>query len=238
MDRTVINTLENTDPHSAASPARRGFLKTSAASALVVGFALPLAKFLKKRASGTLISGLSLSGLGLIGGAFFFLSGADPYPAWRALIPVTGAVIVLAGTGARPETLTAKSLSHSVAVRIGLVSYSWYLWHWPLLSLAVIAEIGPPGWRGVLFAGVLGYIAAELSYRFVETPVKAWRQLRAAQLGDRRIFVAGVVSAFVVSLVCGGITGLGYLKNKTWLETKTRQHGIFVIQNSIVNSFL
>jgi hypothetical protein len=109
-------------------------------------------------------------------------------------------------------------LSHRVPVRIGLVSYSWYLWHWPLLTLAGLAGVGPAEWRGVVFAGVLGYLMAEVSYKFVELPVKRWRHRRAAIVGDRKIFLTGVGAAFIVAAVCGGATGLGYLRNMSWLE--------------------
>ncbi len=182
------------------------------------GFALPVGKLLRDWTGQPLASGLSLLGLGLVAGGFFGLNGSEPFPGWRALIPVSGAMLILAGTTARPESSAAKALSHPIPVHIGLISYSWYLWHWPLFSLASLAGYGPESWRGVLFAGVLGYIAAEISHRFVELPVKAWRFRRAAQFGDRKIFAAGILTAASVAILCGGLTGLGYLRNNVWLE--------------------
>ena len=182
------------------------------------GFVLPLVAYLKSKASGPLAGFMALIGIVLIAVSFFGLSGADSFPGWRAAIPVLGAVLVLAGMTADPQSLAAAALSHRVPVRIGLVSYSWYLWHWPLLSLASLAGLGPESWRGVVFAGVLGYLMAELSYKFVELPVKRWRHRRAAIVGDRKIFLSGVGAAFIVAAVCGGVTGLGYLRNMAWLE--------------------
>ena len=187
------------------------------------GLTLPLASYLKQKASAPVSGILTVFGLGLIATAFFGFDASDAFPGWRAAIPVLGAVLALAGTVASPRSPAATALSHPVPVRIGLLSYSWYLWHWPALSLASLAGIGADGWRGVFFGGIAGYFLAELSYRFVETPAKAWRFRRAAIVGDKKIFLAGVGSAFVLAAICGGVTGLGYLNNRAWLE---RSYGV------------
>ena len=206
------------------------------------GFVLPFAAYLKRKAIGRLAGYLALIGIALIAVSFFGLSGTDAFPGWRAAIPVLGAVLVLAGMTAEPQSFAATALSHRVPVRIGLVSYSWYLWHWPLLSLAGLAGIGSESWRGVVFAGVLGYLMAELSYKFVELPVKRLRHRRAEIVGDRKIFLTGVGAAFVVAAVCGGVTGLGYLGNMAWLErtygftvTKTLRNGCQIVTGDSID---
>ena len=182
------------------------------------GLAMPLASILREKAGDSIPGVLAGTGLALIAAVFFGMDATVPFPGWRAAVPVLGAVLVLAGTVSAPRSLAAIILSHPVPVRIGLVSYSWYLWHWPVLSLAGLADLGPENSRGILFAGVVGYLLAELSYRYIELPVKAWRFRRAAIVGDKKIFLSGMGAAFSVAVICGGMAGMGYLSNQAWLE--------------------
>src|SRR3546814_6295705 len=65
--------------------------------------------------------------------AVFAYDAATPFPGAAALLPCLGTALVIhAGTGA--ETRVARLLSQRWLVFIGLISYSLYLWHWPLLA--------------------------------------------------------------------------------------------------------
>jgi len=106
-------------------------------------------------------------GLAMILGASVGLSHNTAYPGWAALFPVFGTVIVLrAGMSAS----TAKLLSTSLFQFLGRLSYSWYLWHWPVLVfVAVWGEISLPFRIG--FAA-LSLVMAAVSHRLVENPVR------------------------------------------------------------------
>lgn len=116
---------------------------------------------------------LSMLGASLILAAIFLLGRDDPYPGWRALLPVVGTALVLgAGVGAR---LNAKILSRRPLVFIGVISYPLYLWHWPLLSFARILEGGTPSPALRTVAVGLSVALAWITYRFLERPIRFGR---------------------------------------------------------------
>jgi peptidoglycan/LPS O-acetylase OafA/YrhL len=113
---------------------------------------------------------LSISGLALVSVAFFALSPATAYPGAWALLPVGGAVLLIAaGPGAWVNRLV---LTRPLMVGIGLISYPLYLWHWPLLSFAQIIQSEHLGRivRVVLLAAA--FALAWATYRFIEHPIR------------------------------------------------------------------
>lgn len=115
-----------------------------------------------------------LAGVGatLIAAALVTFDGDLAFPGWFALLPTTGAALIIA---AGPEAvLNRRVLSMRLAVFIGLISYPLYLWHWPLLSFLSIL-----GFDNTVFAGMarvggvaLAGLAAFLTYRFWELPLR------------------------------------------------------------------
>lgn len=89
--------------------------------------ALNIVPPISRRAPRELIAAASLAA---IVASFFLLSDREPFPGWIALVPVVGAAGLLY---AAPETRVGKLLRSPDLVGAGLVSYSLYLWHWPLL---------------------------------------------------------------------------------------------------------
>jgi peptidoglycan/LPS O-acetylase OafA/YrhL len=112
--------------------------------------------------------GMGILGIGLIALASVTFDRSMPFPGSAALLPVMGAALVI---GAR-SGVGNRILSWSPFVFIGKVSYSWYLWHWPLLSLVrnvVDVEISK---TLAAILGLLSFGAAVLTYRLVETPFR------------------------------------------------------------------
>jgi peptidoglycan/LPS O-acetylase OafA/YrhL len=93
-----------------------------------------------------------------------------PFPGVAALAPVAGAALLLTSPTA---WLNTRLLSLPTFRWIGLVSYSWYLWHWPLLSYARICSDRPLRWNVGLVLALIALLIAGLSYRFVEQPFRA-----------------------------------------------------------------
>ena len=117
-----------------------------------------------------------------------------------------------------------KALSARPIVFVGLISYSLYLWHWPLLVFAQYISIGKPDWRLRVALLVLSAILATLSWKFVETPFRkrllcprrpqlfAFASLAARKVGDitkqviRHLLVV-IYNSFFADPVEGGHTG-------------------------------
>lgn len=118
----------------------------------------------------------SLLGLGLIIAAAIRLHPSDLYPGWRALLPVTGAVLIIAaGPAARPNR---HLLSHPVAVWIGQISYPLYLWHWPVLVTANLVRGDWPDRPTALALLGLSVLLAAITHHGIERPLRwlaTWR---------------------------------------------------------------
>lgn len=110
-------------------------------------------------------------GLFIVFGTILIYSPEVPFPGVSALLPALGtALILLAGRSG--ETHVGRLISRPPFLFFGAISYSLYLWHWPILSyLKILTPVsGPSLW--MTFTGVvLAIIAGTLSFRFIEQPV-------------------------------------------------------------------
>jgi len=144
-----------------------------------------------------------LAGLGLamILVSMVTFDAAIPFPSLYTLVPVGGTCLIILFAEAR--TLTARCLSLGPLVGIGLISYSAYLWHQPVLAFARIRFPGDlPDWgMAGLAAASLGL--AWLSWRFVEQPVRG----RAPLVLPTRRGVLGAGAAGIVVLAVFGLWG-------------------------------
>ena len=133
---------------------------------------------------------LAVVGFGLIAWAIVLFDGATAFPGVNALIPCLGtACLIWAG----PSHPLARLLINPLAVRIGLISYSLYLVHWPLIVYAAYILGDAAHAVGVkLGVFVLAIALAELMYRTVETPFRA----RSSSL----VSVAGFAGAAIVAI--------------------------------------
>ncbi len=109
-------------------------------------------------------------GLAMIVAAMFFISRQTLFPGYAALLPVAGSALFIFGNEHR-QTLGGRLLSWKPVVFVGLISYSLYLWHWPLLVYGKWTNLNP----SVTLNGALLIIAFGLSvltWRFVEQPFR------------------------------------------------------------------
>lgn len=126
---------------------------------------------------------LGWSGLGLVVAAGFVLSADTAFPGYAAAMPAVGGALVIAG-GMPSRFGVARILAARPLRAIGRWSYSLYLWHWPLITLAA-AALGHAPSTGVRIAVVAAAVAVSAaSYRLVETPPRRSRRLgRRARYG-------------------------------------------------------
>ncbi len=140
---------------------------------------------------------LSLLGLALVLLPIFVYSNATPFPGFAAVPPVLGTCLLLY---AAPGTVVARLLQMPVLVFIGLISYSLYLWHWPVLMLYQYrAGTSLEGWTGPALL-VVSFVLAVVSWRWVEQP------FRRPHIEPRSIWIGSAAALAVVSLA--GLIGL------------------------------
>jgi peptidoglycan/LPS O-acetylase OafA/YrhL len=158
----------------AISPAFVFYMLPTRAGELLTG-AVVASMVVRRRTdamSGRVLVACGLLGAALIAASLALLNETLPFPGVLAIPPVLGsALLILAGQ--RPNAI-ARALSVRPLVWIGLVSYSAYLWHWPLQAFYRYGH-GTIGLRAGLAILVLTFVLAWLSYRFVEQPARRSR---------------------------------------------------------------
>jgi hypothetical protein len=112
----------------------------------------------------------------------FLINKDMVFPGYLALIPVLSTAALLT-QGASVSWVNTRLLSNKILVAMGDRSYSWYLWHWPMIVFA--QRLFPSVSYVGIFAALFSLIPAELSYRFVETP---WRKMATVSRSKAGIF--------------------------------------------------
>ncbi len=92
------------------------------------------------------------------------------FPGWWAILPTIGTALIIS---AGPKTWVNRViLSNGILVRLGLISFPLYLWHWPLLSYARIINGGLPSTKLRILLVITSILAAWLTYKFIEKPIR------------------------------------------------------------------
>lgn len=117
--------------------------------------------------------GLSLLGFVLIIGSIVFFDSSLPFPSFYTLIPVSGSVLIVSFS--QHNQGIGRLLSLPLLVGIGLVSYSAYLWHYPIFAFARLYSIDSPSMGLMALLSLLTFFIATLSWYLVEQPCR--RQL-------------------------------------------------------------
>jgi peptidoglycan/LPS O-acetylase OafA/YrhL len=113
---------------------------------------------------------------------------AYPFPGWYALIPTIATTVLIATSS---SLINRQVLSWKPFVFIGKISYSWYLWHWPLFFLNRVLAPDGKGLPPVALL-VLSLVPAVASWRWVEQP------FRRRVLGETAVLVRyGGVAALI-----------------------------------------
>ena len=144
---------------------------------LLVGALLAMG-FVPRTASKAVAEALSAIGLALMIAPLFLFDKETPFPGLAALVPVLGCALVIYATE-NERTRVAALLSLKPIVFLGLISYSLYLWHWPVLAIANYELSRPLSGLEALFCMLAAGSAAIFSWRFIEKPFRRRRAQRS-----------------------------------------------------------
>lgn len=136
------------------------------------------------------------AGLALVVAGCVLLSSTTPYPGTAALLPTVGAVLIIGAGCSEPEGGCGRLLAAPAMRAIGRISYSWYLWHWPVLVLAPAMAGHPLGLGGRVAAALFSAALAVLTLRFVENPIRFGAALRRSP--GKSLGLGAVVTAMAV----------------------------------------
>jgi parallel beta-helix repeat protein len=147
-------------------------------------------------------------GLGAIFFAGFTLSGGSAYPGWLAQIPVYGsALIIAAGCGMAVRGGPELVLSRPVMQYMGRISFSLYLWHWPLLVLLPDFLGHAPSWPQRLDAVGVAVLLSIVTFALVEQPIRRSTWLVARPKRGLLVGAGLICTCLVVSYVIGAGVG-------------------------------
>lgn len=101
----------------------------------------------------------------------FFITGDTNFPGWIALIPVLGTTVALTAGAELPHRGVGIALDSAPLQKLGTLSYSWYLWHWPFLVFA-IALFPNISIAGKIAAALASLAVAAVTHHLVENPIR------------------------------------------------------------------
>ena len=168
----------------------------------ILGGAVPAFAAVVRRLPAFVNKSLAIAGAAAIVLAVLFFDADMLYPFYWAAVPVIGATSIIIAGLIEPRNVVGRVLATKPMVWIGLVSYPWYLWHWPLISFVRTMNFGEQSFTEEIGAAALSLALAVLTYRFVELPVRRLRK-------KHKFRPATVVALGTAS--CVVIASLGYL---------------------------
>ncbi|MEU6315049.1 acyltransferase family protein [Streptomyces sp. NPDC047014] len=149
------------------------------------------------------------AGAAAIGWGVVTYDAATAYPGWAALVPTLGAAaVILAAIPGRGERGTPRAgevsrlLSGRAPRAVGRLSYTLYLWHWPVLVLAE-ARLGPLDWPAKAALTLAAVLPALATTHWVERPLRRSRTVSALSRRGLSVGVSAVVLPVVLALVLG-----------------------------------
>ncbi|MGL3807482.1 acyltransferase family protein [Paeniglutamicibacter sp. R2-26] len=148
---------------------------------------------------------LAWAGLAAIGVAALGYGASTPFPGLSAALPVAGTLAVILAGKTRGAAAPRRVLELPPVQWVGDVSYSLYLWHWPVLIFFVNLAGGEPNplqGAGLL---VLSLLLAAASHRWVETPLRSLPALASSRWRTLGAGAAVVVLAGSFSFVPGAL---------------------------------
>lgn len=141
-------------------------------------------------------------GISLLFGGFLLIEAADPFPGVLAAVPVAGTLLIIAGgssSGAESRTFVSKLLKSRPLQWVGRRSYSWYLWHWPVIVLVGTASQNDSTWLKIA-AAICSLGLAAITYKYVENRFRRTGRLVAS---TRLTFLAAGSATVALSVLAG-----------------------------------
>ncbi|WP_067117241.1 acyltransferase family protein [Microbacterium sp. H83] len=137
---------------------------------------------------------VSLVGFGLIAYSAFVFDSETSFPGYLAIIPVLGTAAVIAAGNSSASLWHSRLTALRPVQWIGGISYSLYLWHWPLIVVAPFVIAGEATTLSKVAVLLLAIVLAALTKRFVEDAGQRWRVWRDSSARALWLMIAGMLA--------------------------------------------
>jgi len=183
----------------------------------------------------------SAGGIAMIVWAVICFDFGSHHPGYITLVPVLGTLLVIAC--AHKDDVVTQILSSRVFVAVGLISYSLYLWHYPIFAFGRIAD-STPTWHDKMLWFVLTLLLSVLTYFSLEKPFRD-----RSKIGLRTFLSVVIAATMLVTLLLGywvykegHSERLPLIIQKALKSDRTdrfaTEFGSYLEQNQIANVFL
>lgn len=204
-------------------PAAGFYLLPSRAWELALGAMIAVSgvEWSKRLGGKFLADALGLAGIALIVAAVFLFDATTPTPSLWTLLPTVGTALII--TAAHQGNIAGTVLSWRPLVAVGLVSYSAYLWHFPLTVFARYAGVTAPPWLFGLAVMAASLLLAGVTWLVIERPFRNRQKMRLVPFAVSVVammLLANLFAAYVLLRQDGSDPRLTGMQNRL-METAT-----------------
>ena len=156
--------------------------------------------------------------------SFFVFKKTTPTPSFYLLVPIISTMVVILST--RKNSITHKILTNKLLCFVGLISYSLYLWHQPLLAFSRILLLDNIFLRWMIFPII--FVVSFLSWKLIETPFRSNR-INSNQLWKFLFFFVSIIV----------LLNLNFIHNKGFIDKySSNDKKILKLNNKIEGEFV
>ena len=210
---------------TSSSAASAYYLLPARAWQLAIGGLLALAGVWLGRTPGPMLAATGWLGVGLLVAAVLVIGPMTPYPGVASLLPTIGAVAIIASRGV-PGSPGPLLLERAPLRWLGRISFSLYLWHWPILVFGATAlglagaDAEPTASEFAMRLALVGVAAilAHATWRFVEEPFRRGLTRQPGRAHGSALAAAVVVTMMIGSTVMGADAPAGIANSPSLVE--------------------
>ena len=196
------------------------YLPTSRFWELLVGSLLAYLEIKSKIIRNRFTQFLPIIGIFLIFFSIIFFNFKNPHPGYLTLIPIIGTALVI--TYASSKDFVGVILSSNAFVRTGLISYSAYLWHFPIFAFIRLTDSNISNIEK-LISIILILILSNITYKFIEQPFR-----NRSKISSKNFWLMTALSLITITFFC--IQTINSPKNEKPLS-RLLDRGIYNIDN-------
>ncbi|MBS4752734.1 acyltransferase [Nocardioides sp. zg-ZUI104] len=186
--------------HTADSPVQAYYSSPARAYELLIGALVAVSVPVLRELRPWLSTLLAVAGLAGVLGSLALVGPNSALPGWLALAPTLSAAALLAGGAGSQATWVGSLLSRQPLRYLGDISYSLYLWHWPVLVLGPATALGTwPEVRRTTVLLLVVLVLSMLSYHLVERPAMTWQWLQRVPVRALALWPASVAVVLVAA---------------------------------------